>query len=275
MGAVQDGCERINESGVAWVFCLIDGFGGLVVGEVEFAGDCLPGLPVAPFSVTAGGCSNAVAHGLWESGGCPIIVGRSGVLGDSGWLSGCCRILEDGQEADAFEVGRVGELAEMVEGGEEIDEFGDGRGGLSGGILLGVVNEEWHSSIKFKSRCFTPEHVFADVIAVVAEEDDDGAISDPGCIECIQDFSELRIHVGNVGKVAMAHFGHLCRGGLLLIVCRAKDFGALMKCDIGGIFGSGINRLGQFGAIVQVPVFPRCIEVGMWFPEANGKEELL
>lgn len=37
--------------------------------------------------------------------------------------------------------------------------------------------------------------MFAEVIAVVAEEDHDGAIGDIGSIEGVEDFSELGVHV--------------------------------------------------------------------------------
>ncbi len=47
--------------------------------------------------------------------------------------------------------------------------------------------------IKLKIRGFSPERVFADVVAVIGKEDDHRAICDAGGIQGIKHFAKLRI----------------------------------------------------------------------------------
>lgn len=111
------------------------------------------------------------------------------------------------------------------------------------------------------------------MVAMVAEEDDDGIGGGWGIVEGIEDFSELGVHVADIGEVAVSHFGGLCGGWRFLVVGGAEDFGALVEGGGGGIFRSGVQKFREFAAIVKIPVFFRCVEVGVRFPEADGEEE--
>ncbi len=111
------------------------------------------------------------------------------------------------------------------------------------------------------------------MVAMVAEEDDDGIGGGWGIGEGIEDFSELGVHVADIGEVPVSHFGGLCGGWRFLVVGGAEDFGALVEGDGGGIFRAGVQEFREFIAIIEVPVFFGCVEVGVRFPEADGEEE--
>ncbi|MEY3458973.1 MAG: hypothetical protein RL215_2130 [Planctomycetota bacterium] len=128
----------------------VDGFGGLVCGEVEFASGDLSGFPVAPFGIASFWRADAVAHGFREVCGSAVVVGWTWVLGDGDGAARLVGVLQDSNETFAIEFRGTGELAELVEGGEEVDEFGDGGGGFSGGGDPGMMDEEWDAGIEFK-----------------------------------------------------------------------------------------------------------------------------
>jgi hypothetical protein len=76
---------------------------------------------------------------------------------------------------------------------------------------------------------FSPQAVLADMVAVVGEKDDDGAICDTAFLQSREHLSDLGVHVGDVGIIAVAHFGGLLWGDGGLLGRWAQDFRALVK----------------------------------------------
>lgn len=147
---MQEFCECVAELEVIGVTGLILSFGGLIGGEVQFAVGDGAGVPVSPFGIAGQWSADAVAHESWLSDWSAIVVGRSGMLGEGCGFAGGIGLGEDGDEAVAFESGRLRESAEIIECGEEIDEFGDGGGLATRVVQRRRVNHEGDARIVFE-----------------------------------------------------------------------------------------------------------------------------
>ena len=124
------------------------------------------------------------------------------------------------------------EVAEIGDGGVEVDEFGDALGGPSVGGITRVADDERHAGRVFVKRTLLPEAVFAEVIPVVADEHHDGVLIETLLLELGQHQAELGVHEGHRGEVgllgrALGILGHPiirhggvreCHGGLRLAV---------------------------------------------------------
>ena len=89
------------------------------------------------------------------------------------------------------------EAAEVGDGGIKVDEFSDTLGGPSVGGITWVADDERHAGRVFVERTLLPEAVLAEVVAVVADEDDDGVLIQALLLELGQHQAELGVHEGH------------------------------------------------------------------------------
>ena len=95
------------------------------------------------------------------------------------------------------------EAAEVGHGGVEVDELGDALGGLAVGLAVRVADDEGHAGGILVQRAFLPEAVFAEVVAVVADEDDDGVLVEALLLELREHQPELGVHEGHRRQVGL------------------------------------------------------------------------
>ena len=81
----------------------------------------------------------------------------------------------------------------------------------------GDADDEGHAGAAFPDALFLPQAVLAEVVAVIAMEDDDGLVSQAEAVQGIDHLADLGIHEGGAGKVAL--FGLVAQliGELVLI----------------------------------------------------------
>lgn len=171
------------------------GFGGVGMVVVEFGGDELVGIFVSPFHVSVLVGADGAAHGPVAAG----VLGEGGVLAVPVFLR---RILHEGDEGIAFELGGEGELGELGEGGVEVDEFGEAVGFRGDDVWSG--NDEGDAGAPFEVGHFGPGSVFAEVPAVVGGEDDDGVVGEAFFFEGVEEAAHLGVDVRDAGKVGVA-----------------------------------------------------------------------
>ena len=163
-------------------------------------------------------------------------------------------------------------MTQFRQGGTEIDEFRKSGGPNTTGDA-GSADEQGNVGIELEVRGLAPEPMFADVVTVITGKGDNGVPSQAQAIQSIEDFADLGIEVTDVRKVAVSPFGGLVLGEGDLIPLGPEQFGAVVKGDLRGAFGTtGIERR-QLGAIVEVPILLRCVEGGMGLPKADREEK--
>ena len=106
-------------------------------------------------------------------------------------------------EALAFDTLVGTEAAEVGDGGVEVDEFGDTLGGAAIGGVARIADDERHAGRIFVERALLPEAVFAEVVAVVADEDHDRILIQALLLELGQHLSELGVHEAHRSQVSL------------------------------------------------------------------------
>lgn len=186
-------------------------------------------------------------------------------------------IVQERFERESVEVFRERISGEIAEGGEEVDEFGDGFGSLIFGET-GSRDDEGNVGGDFVGGMLAPFAVVAEVVAVVAPEDDDGVFGEAGFIECVDKVTDLRVHVADRGAIAVDEFAGF---GVVEIFDIARDVGVIFQlAPAGAIVGEPIDDFVAGGnddlrAVVEVPVFCGRVEGEVGFIETYREEELL
>ena len=85
----------------------------------------------------------------------------------------------------------------------------------AGGGDAGGGDEEGDAVGLFVVGVLGPDAVVAEVVAVVAPEDDDGVLGEAGAVEFVEDPADLGVHVAEGGVVAVDELAGEClrRGG--------------------------------------------------------------
>ena len=195
------------------------------------------------------------------------------VGGDGGAGAGGLGIFELGKEADAFEVVARGEAAEFDEGGIEIKEFG---GLFAAAIFVdaGSGEDEGDAGGAFPECIFAGDGFFAEMVAVIAPDDDDGVIGLAGLFESIEEPTDLGIDEAGGGEVGAdevaplivladpleARFGE----GPMEIPGEARGIGAVVREDGG-----------KNGVVIGIEVEPWLGDVAgdVREEETDGEEE--
>ena len=133
-------------------------------------------------------------------------------LGEGRPVPFCFWIVEEGTEADAFEMGWGSDAGEVGERGIKVEEFDGAGGGGAAVFLIGRGNDEGHAGGFFKVALFHPEAVFAEVKAVIAPENDNGVVPEFEAIEGVEDTADLGVDEGNGGEVGAFAFAGLIDG---------------------------------------------------------------
>ena len=203
------GLELFFESGdevfVFGVWGEVVDFVGVVLVIVEFDS----GFTGEPLDVAVALGSHGVAPGF----------GVVPDLGNGGFVPlGGTGVGEYWTEGSAFEVG--GDLLELAVVGEswvEVEEF-DGLFGVGGLRDSRSGHEEGHSGRAFESFAFVPESFFAEEVAVVRPENDEGLVHEVVLFQCIQKSADLSIDEGIAGVVGLFTFAGLLDGDVLEVV---------------------------------------------------------
>src|SRR6267142_1331648 len=115
--------------------------------------------------------------------------------------------------------------------------------------------------------------MLANVIAVIRRENHDRPFAYAALVERIEHFAKLRVHVGNVGKVAVADFGGLLGRERELIRRQATQLATVVKGDLRRTRRTvGIERR-QPGSIVLVPISLGGVKWRVRLPEADRQEK--
>ena len=104
------------------------------------------------------------------------------------------RIFEERTEAVALDLGRRRQPGEVGQGSIEIDELGKAGGHATVARRARRGNHERHARALLEQAGLLPQAVIAQVVAMVAGEDDDRAIREPQSIERLQDHADLCVH---------------------------------------------------------------------------------
>ena len=129
------------------------------------------------------------------------------------------------------------ECAEFGECGVEVEEFDERV--ADAGLLSGHADDQRHGCRFISEADLGPEVVFAEVVTVVAGEDDDGVVIESCFVECIEDLADHGVHVGDRGVVA-------CDGFFLASDVHLHiEAGLVVDARLGDIVPIAIEFLGQ------------------------------
>ena len=190
-------------------------------------------------------------------------------------------IFQHGHEAGAVDwqrAGGLGQAGEFGERGIEVDGFGELAGGGAGAGDAGRDHDERYAVGLLKIGVLGPDAEVAEVPAVVAPEDDDGVVGEFQFVERGHDAADLHVSVAHARVVTVDE--------LALDVIRVGMHGRLghgeKRVDLtaafhghrhGAVRGGLARGHGEFGGIVEVPVFLRRGEGEVRAHEAHGEEE--
>ena len=208
---VKKGFKLFNGTGVCCGPREVGYFVGVGLVIVQFQAM----LAVVPFGVTiaVGADGAAEGAGVFQAGQARADAGGAvGGFADGGLGGG-----KDRRETFAFEMLGLGETAKVGEGGVEVDQLGEGGAGLAGGFHAGHGDDERHAGAAFKEVTLLPQAVVAEVIAVVAEEHDDGVIVELEFFQAIEHAAEAGVHQGGGGVIGADDFLALLDGQLALV----------------------------------------------------------
>ncbi len=271
-GLGEAGAEVLDEGVVCWVVGEVEVFVGVGGVIVEFA----TFLSLIPLDVAVAFGGDGAAHDLGEfverGGGGFGGAGEAEDLGEGGAGPGGFGIFEEGMEGGAFEGGGWGEAGEVAEGGEEIDEFDDALAGfaaLGGGDLRGG-DEEGGAGGFVKEGAFLPEAVLAEVVAVVAPEDDGGGGPELVLVEGVEEEAELGIDEGDAGVVGLEGFAE---GGFGEVVAGGEA--VVGEGGGGNVVAAGVGKFWEVDLVegMGFEIGFGGDEGGVGAEEAGGEEE--
>ena len=125
-------------------------------------------------------------------------------MGVSSGLDGGLWIVQNWNEAFAFQMLGLGQAGKFGEGWIEIEQFSQGGGGLAGMVLLGRSNDHRHAGIPFEAGGLGPEPVFPEVKAVVGGKGDKSIFPKAKAVEFGKHAADLGIHITYGGIVTVA-----------------------------------------------------------------------
>ena len=112
------------------------------------------------------------------------------------------RIVEERHEAGAVDACGDFEIAEFGQGAVDVERLDDARGGAAVAVGSGGVDDERDAGAVFEERAgLGPLSFFAELIAVVGDEDDDGVIAQAEFVEMGEDAAEVPVGPGDGGEV--------------------------------------------------------------------------
>ena len=167
---------------------------------------------------------------------------------------------------------RVGlEAAEVGHGRIEVEQLRHALRGLADDLVVRIADDERHPGGVFVERTFLPESVFAEVVAVVADEDDEGVLIEPLLLQFREHQAELGVHEGHRGQVGLL-------GRALRVFAHAVvGHGSIGKGDLGlrGAVGGGVGHELDLILGVFLKILLRRDVRRVRTEEADGQEERL
>lgn len=151
------------------------------------------GVVVVEFFGAIGIADEAIAGGADG-----VIAGVVG--GEGGGFIGRRSFEKLGGEAGAVTVLRARDVREIGERGKEVEEFGGILRASRGGDFW-AAEDEWDARGAFPEGVFSGDSFFAEVPAVIAEEDDDGVVFGRGGVESGEETADLLIHEGDAREI--------------------------------------------------------------------------
>ena len=216
------------------------------------------------------------AHAVAHQG---LSVGLARILTEGRGLPRELGVVHQRLQAHALQVVRQRHAGEIAERGIDVDELGQGRTGLAGGLLARRGNNERRIDVVLHIRVLTPQAVLAEVPTVVTPKDDDGILVEPEGFQLRHDAADLCVGVADGGVVSMAQLacevvGHVSGGRNTAVIAD------LAVVHINRVFGRvlGHKSVGgqlDFRGIIHVPVFFRRDEGQVRFDETDREEERL
>ena len=202
----------------------------LVIVEFEAVCACIP-LGVAP-ALRA----DATAH----DHGRQAIIGGAQNLRDSAAVPLTSRVVQKRAQALSVEFRWRRELSEISERGVKIDEFDDALANTSIPAASRGSDDERSASAFFEEGAFLPNaEMLAEVVAMVAPQDDDGVVGELQTVERIEHATDLRINEGNAGAVGLQGLAAgefveaVVRRGIVVSECGDWDVAAVVGGDFG------------------------------------------
>ena len=127
------------------------------------------------------------------------------------------------------------EIAEVGEGGVEVEEFDEGVGALGGFVCRGR-NDEGNVGVEFEGGRLVEEAVLADVEAVIGPEDNEGVVAKFEGVEFVEDAADLGVEVADGSEVAVVFFAE---GGAVFEPSKRARVSAMSGTLEGGVMLSG------------------------------------
>ena len=139
----------------------VDGLMRIADFVVELGGMDGVVLAVAPEGQTPAVVADAVTHERFAG-----VLTR--ILADGDWAHLGGGVVQHGTQADAFDVLRLRQAAEVREGGVDVDELGEREALAAGGLLPGGADDQRRPCGEFEVSVLMPEAVLAELPAMVA-----------------------------------------------------------------------------------------------------------
>ncbi len=185
-------------------------------------------------------------------------------------------VFQEWDEGAALLVGRGREAGEFDEGGVDVECFDDAfAGGAVGGISGGIDDQRDAVAFFKEGAGLGPFAFFAELVAVVDGEDDDGFVAQAEAIECGEDDADVVVDPGDGSEVGLDDFFGFFGGGVAI----DEEVGVFGADGVRGeAFGDGGARGeidGELDGVegVEVVELLRGGGRGVGFGEAAGDEE--
>ncbi len=184
--------------------------------------------------------------------------------------------MRSGSEAGAFDAGGDFEIAEFGHGAVDVERLDDARAGAAVAVGSGGVDDERDAGAAFEKRAgLGPLSFFAELIAVVGDEDDDGVVAQAEFVEMREDAAEIPVSPGDGGEVGaddLSRFGLGCAAADEEIGVAHADGGFGKAFGHGGPGGEVGRKLDVVG-VVEIEEALRCGGRAVRFGEAAADEE--
>src|SRR5215510_10576942 len=129
-----------------------------------------------------------------------------------GLFPGAPRRIEQRDEAAALEMRGRGQAAQLHERWIDVQELDQARAALASGFRTRCSDDQRRAGRQFKQGVLVPPAALAQVIAVIAEEDDDRRVGQLKAVERVEHFAHLRVGERDAGVVSAHELATLLIG---------------------------------------------------------------
>ena len=180
-------------------------------------------------------------------------------------------IVEERGEGASGEIGGGGKSGEVDDGGVDVDEFHDAGARLASSLESRGGDDERGAGALLEHGAFLPDAVvFAEVVAVIAPEDNDGVVGEREAVEFVEHASHLGIDERDAGIVSLEGFA-----AVQFVEVVVGDGVVVGEGGSGNVVAVAVGCVGEADLFerIHLEVFLRGNKGGVGAKESGGDEE--